>query len=101
MSRQKLPIVCAPEKADCLFHKCMKELQSWNVEQLQWLAKNVWVTNVQGLILPVWGTCTLCAHTQTNKLFYFVGIPYTILCLWIAHTCLGYMTFLLVLQYMY
>lgn len=32
MSRQKFPIVCAPEKAYCLFHKYMKQLQSWNVE---------------------------------------------------------------------
>lgn len=64
MSRQKLPIVCAPEKAHCLFHKCTKQLQSWNVEQLQWFAKSVWITNVQGLTLPSWELCTLCTHTH-------------------------------------
>lgn len=37
LSRQNLPIVCASEKAHCLFPKYMKQLLSWNVEQLQWL----------------------------------------------------------------
>lgn len=63
-SRQKLPIVCAPEKAYCLFHKCMKQLQPWTAEQLQWFAKGVWIINVQSLIIPIWETRALCANAH-------------------------------------
>lgn len=39
MSWQMRTIVCAPKRAHCLFHQCMKELQSVNYEQVQGFEK--------------------------------------------------------------
>lgn len=68
VSWQKTSIVYVPKRAHCLFHKCIKQLQSVNYEEVQWFEKSVWITNVQGLILPSWEMCTLCTHT--NEPFY-------------------------------